>query len=78
MGGTPLVEPVVGLTSAPAGLGYWLVAQDGGVFAFGQARFVGSLGGNGGSPVRDIIGLFSRNGGQDYTLVEARGTGHQF
>jgi hypothetical protein len=69
---------MVGITAAPGGAGYWLVAQDGGVFTFGKARFVGSLGGNGGAPIQDIIGLFSRNGGQDYTLVEANGTAHPF
>jgi len=26
-------------------VGYWTVATDGGVFAFGQARFNGSMGG---------------------------------
>jgi hypothetical protein len=78
MGGTRLVEPMVGVTSAPGGSGYWMVASDGGVFTFGRARFVGSLGGNGGVPYRAIIGLFSTNGGESYTLVEANGTAHPF
>ena len=26
--------------------GYWLVAEDGGVFAFGDAAFYGSMGGH--------------------------------
>jgi hypothetical protein len=77
-GGTHLVQPVVGMTSTPSGLGYWLVAVDGGVFAFGDAHFVGSLGGNGGVTARAIIGLFSINGGRDYTLVEGNGTAHPF
>jgi hypothetical protein len=74
MGGTPLMQPVVGVTSAPAGSGYWLVASDGGVFTFGRVPFAGSLGG---SPL-SIIGLFSINSGQGYTLVEASGTAHLF
>jgi len=74
MGGTRLVEPVVGVTSAPGGTGYWLVARDGGVFAFGKARFAGSLGGS----ALSIIGLFSTNAGDGYTLVEANGTAHPF
>jgi len=39
-------KPVVGLVPDPDGYGYWLVAADGGVFAFG-APFVGSLPGLG-------------------------------
>ena len=37
--------PVVGIAATPTGHGYWLAAADGGVFAFGDADFVGSLGG---------------------------------
>ncbi|MGQ0520045.1 MAG: hypothetical protein ACT4PX_02690, partial [Actinomycetota bacterium] len=33
------------MTATPSGGGYWLVAADGGVFAFGDARFAGSAGG---------------------------------
>jgi len=40
-----LAAPVVGLAATPDGGGYWLVAADGGVFAFGDAPFLGSLGG---------------------------------
>ena len=28
----------------PSGSGYWLVASDGGIFSFGDARFAGSTG----------------------------------
>ena len=31
------------IVAAPDGKGYWLVAKDGGVFAFGSARFYNSL-----------------------------------
>jgi hypothetical protein len=31
------------MAPTPGGRGYWLVAADGGVFAFGDARFCGSL-----------------------------------
>ncbi len=37
--------PIVGIAAAPIGEGYWLVAADGGVFSFGNARFHGSMGG---------------------------------
>ncbi len=40
-----LAKPVNGMVVTADGRGYWMVAQDGGVFAFGDAGFVGSLGG---------------------------------
>ena len=40
-----LVKPVNGMVVTSDGGGYWLVASDGGVFTFGDAGFVGSLGG---------------------------------
>ena len=44
MGGKPLNQPVVGIAIDPTTGGYWLVAKDGGVFAF-NAPFLGSMGG---------------------------------
>jgi hypothetical protein len=35
----------VGIAGSQDGKGYWLVAADGGVFSFGDARFQGSMGG---------------------------------
>ena len=46
MGGRPLNSPIVGLQSTPTG-GYWLVAADGGIFTFGDARFFGRRGRSG-------------------------------
>jgi hypothetical protein len=43
MGGTRHNQPVQSLVPDPDGAGYWLVASDGGVFAF-DAPFRGSLG----------------------------------
>ena len=34
----------MGLAATPTGKGYWLVAADGGIFAFGDATFHGSTG----------------------------------
>jgi spore germination protein YaaH len=57
MGGKPLNKPVVGMASDPTG-GYWLGAQDGGVFSF-DAPFYGSVPGIGGtsSPVVAIAAV---------------------
>src|SRR3989441_12789024 len=35
---------MVGLPSTSTGAGYWLAAADGGIFAFGDAKFFGSTG----------------------------------
>ena len=45
---------VVGMAPTPSGSGYWEVAADGGIFAFGDAGFFGSLGGTG---VADVAGV---------------------
>jgi hypothetical protein len=33
------------MAATPSGQGYWLVASDGGIFAYGDATFHGSTGG---------------------------------
>ena len=38
-------RPIVGMAATPDGGGYWEVASDGGIFAFGDAQFHGSMGG---------------------------------
>jgi parallel beta-helix repeat protein len=45
LAGTPYVPAQNGAPATPGGLGYWEVAKDGGVFAFGDATFHGSMGG---------------------------------
>jgi hypothetical protein len=42
--GVRLAQPITAGAGTRSGGGYWLVASDGGVFAFGDAPFVGSLG----------------------------------
>ena len=42
------------MAATPSGTGYWLVAADGGVFAFGDAAFSGSAAGIARVPVVDI------------------------
>ena len=53
------------------GGGYWFVASDGGIFAFGIARFLGSMGGKHlNSP---IVGMAATPSGKGYWLVAADG-----
>ena len=54
-GGVTLNQPVVGMAATPDGLGYWLVAADGGVFSFGDAQNQGSLPGLG-VHVNNVVG----------------------
>ncbi len=43
------------MAPTPDGKGYWLLGSDGGVFAFGNAGFVGSLRSN--PPSSPIVGF---------------------
>ena len=71
MGGKPLNSPVVGMAAAPDGKGYWLVASDGGVFAFGSAGFFGSMGGK---PLNSpVVGIAPTKTGAGYREVGADG-----
>jgi len=58
------------MASAPGGGGYWLVASDGGVFAFGTAAFDGSMGGK--PLVAPVVGMAAAPGG-GYWLVASDG-----
>ena len=44
-GNLALVRPVVGMAAPRTASGYWMVASDGGIFAFGDAAFYGSAAG---------------------------------
>lgn len=44
LAGVRLAQPITAGSPTPTGQGYWLAASDGGVFSFGDARFLGSLG----------------------------------
>jgi hypothetical protein len=59
------------MAATPDGGGYWLVAADGGIFAYGDARYEGSLGG---TPInRPIVGMAATPDGGGYWLVAADG-----
>ena len=70
-GGIALNQPVNGMAVTPGGAGYWLVASDGGIFAFGDAPFHGSTGGivlN-----RPVVGMAADNATGGYWLVASDG-----
>ena len=58
-------------TTPAAGTGYWEVASDGGVFAFGGARFYGSTGSL--HLNRPIVGMAATPDGRGYWLVASDG-----
>ena len=64
-------RPVVGMAASPNGSGYWFVASDGGIFAFGDARFYGSMGEHRPQPTGGGHGL--QPGTAGYWLVAADG-----
>ena len=59
------------MASTPDGRGYWLVASDGGIFSFGDARFDGSMGG---TPLNaPVTGMAATANGAGYWLVASDG-----
>jgi hypothetical protein len=69
--GGPVARPVVGMANTASGGGYWLVASDGGIFAFGDARFFGSTGGT--KLNQPIVGVGATPTGGGYWLVASDG-----
>jgi len=66
-----LNQPVVGMAQTADGGGYWMVAADGGIFAFGDATFYGSMGG---THLNDpIVGMAETKDGKGYWLVASDG-----
>ena len=68
---TGLAAGLVGIASTPDGGGYWLVAADGGVFAYGDAGFHGSTGGM--TLNAPVVGMAATPDGGGYWLVAADG-----
>jgi N-acetylmuramoyl-L-alanine amidase len=64
------LHPLVGTATDPATGGYWLVASDGGVFAF-DAPFLGSAGGL--TLTAPIVGMAATADGGGYWLVASDG-----
>ncbi len=67
----PLKAPIVAMFPSWAERGYWMVASDGGVFAYGAARFFGSTGS---LPLnRPIVGMSPTPDQRGYWLVASDG-----
>jgi hypothetical protein len=68
---TMLNGAVVGMAATPSGRGYWMVGTDGGLFNFGDAGFLGGLGGlHLNAP---IVGIAATPSGRGYWMVGADG-----
>jgi hypothetical protein len=70
-GGLALNSPVTGAARTPSSHGVWMVAGDGGIFAFGDAPFYGSTGGM--RLNRPIVGMVATQTGHGYWLVASDG-----
>ena len=76
MGGRYLARPMIGIIPTSSGRGYWMVAEDGGVFAFGDAGFLGSLGGR---PISaPIVALAATRTNNGYWLLGHNGAVYAF
>jgi hypothetical protein len=67
----PLNKPIVGMSPTSTGQGYWLVASDGGIFTYGDARFLGSTGAM--RLNKPITGMSVTPSGNGYWLVASDG-----
>ncbi len=65
------VEAVLGIAASATGNGYWMVAGDGGIFAFGDAPFFGSMGGI--RLNRPMVGMAASSTGNGYWMFAADG-----
>jgi hypothetical protein len=72
-----LAAPIVGMVPSAVGGGYFMVASDGGVFAFGDARFAGSCPGIGGC-AGAAVAVMPDASGNGYWLVTQSGNVYAF
>jgi hypothetical protein len=64
-------SPIVAIADDGAGDGYWIAGANGSVYAFGKAKYFGSMGGK---PLKSpIVGLAAMPDGDGYWLVAADG-----
>ena len=64
-------QAVLGIAASSTGAGYWMVAGDGGIFAFGDAPFFGSMGGQ--RLNRPMVGMAATATGQGYWMFAGDG-----
>ena len=74
MGAKPLNRPIAGIAATPNGNGYLLTASDGGIFAFGNASYLGSVPGQNIVAPFPIVGVTYTPDGGGYWLVGADGS----
>jgi cell wall-associated NlpC family hydrolase len=67
----PLNQPIVTVAATGDQHGYWMVASDGGVFSYGDARFFGSTGNI--RLNRPIVGMAATPDGGGYWMVASDG-----
>jgi hypothetical protein len=72
-----LNAPIVAMVPSVTGHGYFMVASDGGVFAFGDARFAGSCPGIGGCAGK-AVAVMPDSTGRGYWLVTNTGNVYAF
>jgi hypothetical protein len=72
-----LNAPIVGITPSHDGRGYFLVAADGGVFTFGDAKFEGSCPSHGGCS-SGVAAMMTDGTGNGYWLVTYTGDVYAF
>src|SRR5262249_43008406 len=68
--GLHATSPVVGAAATRTGDGYWLLAADGGVFSFGDARFSGARPGSS----QPAVGIAASRSGQGHWTARADGS----
>lgn len=65
-------KPASAIAFTPSGQGYWIAAQDGGVFAFGDAQYLGGLADK---PIPSpIVALAPTPSGNGYLLLASNGS----
>jgi len=69
--GMRLNSAVIDIAATPTGRGYWIAAADGGVFAYGDARYDGSRAGHPMSA--PVVGIAATASGRGYWLAAADG-----
>ncbi len=65
------LDRVLGIASSATGGGYWMVAGDGGIFSFGDAPFLGSMGSQ--ALNKPMVGMATTKAGRGYWMFAGDG-----